>query len=92
VPLRHQSRYSPSCGGRIFASVSAGGTSKRFIAAAGGLAPIWEFVEELIRHGLVGESETQRRLAAFAVMDPAALSVAGGDRLLPRPIRAVGAP
>lgn len=56
------------------------------------LRPIWEFVEELIRHGLVGESEIQRRLVALAVMDPAALAVAGGDRLPPLPIRAVGAP
>jgi hypothetical protein len=33
-----------------------------------------------------------RRFAALAVMDPAALAVAGGDRLPPLPIRAVGAP
>src|ERR1700719_3213424 len=47
------------------------------------LRPIWESVEELIRHCLVDESEIQRRLADLAVMDPAAVAVAGGNRLSP---------
>lgn len=46
----------------------------------GGLRPILELIEELIRHGAVAEAEIDWRLAAYAELDPAALRVTGGDR------------
>jgi hypothetical protein len=45
----------------------------------GSLRPILELLEELIRHGLVPEAELDRRLAAYAELDPAALKITGGD-------------
>jgi hypothetical protein len=55
----------------------------------GGLRPILELLEELIRHGLITEAELDWRVAAYAELDPRALKITGGDRLPPLPIRAV---
>jgi hypothetical protein len=55
----------------------------------GGLRPILEPLEELIRHGLIAEAELDWRLAAYVGLDPRALKI-GGDCLPRLPIRAVG--
>jgi diphthamide synthase subunit DPH2 len=56
----------------------------------GGLRPILELLEELIRHGLVAEAELDCRLAVYGRLNPEALKITGGDRLPPLPIRAFG--
>jgi hypothetical protein len=55
----------------------------------GGLRPILEPLEKLIRHGLIAEAELDWRLAAYVELDPRALKI-GGDCLPRLPIRAVG--
>jgi hypothetical protein len=56
----------------------------------GGLRPILELLEELIRHGVVAAADLDWRLAAYAELDPRPLKITGGDCLPPLPIRAVG--
>src|SRR5712671_4906338 len=56
----------------------------------GGVRPILDLLEELVRHGVVAGAELDWRLAAYAELDSAMLRVTGGDRLPPPPIRAVG--
>jgi hypothetical protein len=56
----------------------------------GGLRLILQLLEELVRHDEVAENELEWRLGVYAELDPAALSIVGGDRLVPLPIRAVG--
>jgi hypothetical protein len=52
----------------------------------GGLRPIVEFLEELLRRGLVDEDEINRRLASYAALNPLSLHVTGGNRLAPLPL------
>jgi hypothetical protein len=53
-----------------------------------GTRVVFELLDELDRHhGLADDLD--RRLAKYAVIDPAALGAAGGDRFPPPPIREV---
>ena len=52
---------------------------------------LWEFLEELIRHGLVVATEIEERRGRYAqLLDPQIVNALGADRMPHPPIRAVG--
>jgi hypothetical protein len=51
----------------------------------------WEFLEELIRHGLVVATEIEKRRGRYVqLLDPQIVNALGADRMLHPSIRAVG--
>lgn len=49
-----------------------------------------ELLDEIARHHPEIADDLDRRLAAYAGLDPALLIATGGDRFAPSPLRAVG--
>lgn len=54
-----------------------------------GARVLFELLDELDRHHDLG-SDLDRRLAAYAGLDPMVLAAAGGDRFPASPVRAIG--
>jgi hypothetical protein len=59
------------------------------IHGRGGLRPIVELIEELIRRGHVAEAEVDRLLAIYGRADPTWLRATGADQLPALPMRIV---
>jgi len=56
-----------------------------------GVRGFWEFLEELIRHGLVVATEIEERRGRYVqLLDPQFVNALGADRMPHQPIRAVG--
>jgi hypothetical protein len=60
------------------------------IVEVAGARGFLELIEELLRHGLVDESELDRVLTRYAALDPRIVRALGADNLPPRPVRVVG--
>ena len=56
-----------------------------------GVRGFWEFLEELIRHGLVVATEIEERRGRYVqLLDPQFVNALGADQMPHQPIRAVG--